>query len=157
MTLRVSRLVGRPDPALAALHARAFADGAERPWSLDELAALADGAGVTVLAAGEPPDGFAMLRVAADEAELLTLAVDPDRRRAGLGRALLDAAMDGAARQGAAAMLLEVASGALAAQALYRAAGFVVVGRRKTYHAHPGRPREDALVMRRALSAPGVA
>ncbi|MFN3615122.1 MAG: ribosomal-protein-alanine acetyltransferase, partial [Rubrimonas sp.] len=60
-------------------------------------------------------------------------------------------AMAEAARRGAAAMLLEVASGARAAQALYRAAGFAAAGLRRGYHRPAGRPAEDAIVMRRVL------
>jgi ribosomal-protein-alanine N-acetyltransferase len=153
LTAPIPRFVPRPDAAFAVLHAVAFADGAERPWSLAELHALVEGSGAFLLAAGDPLAGFALARVAADEAELLTLAVDPLRRRQGVGRALLAAAMAEAARRGAAAMLLEVASGSSAAQALYATAGFTVVGRRRAYHARPGRPTEDALVMRRALAA----
>ncbi len=91
--------------------------------------------------------GFVLARVAADEAEVLTLAVMPEARRAGLGRALMVAAMEAAVVRGAAAMLLEVAEGNGAARGLYAALGFSVVGRRRRYYG-----AEDALVLRASLS-----
>jgi ribosomal-protein-alanine N-acetyltransferase len=70
-------------------------------------------------------------------------------RRAGLGAALVAAAMARAAAAGAAAMYLEVASGNGPARALYERAGFVRVGRRARYYPDGG----DALVLRAALMA----
>ena len=81
--------------ALAALHARAFAGGVPRPWSAAEFAALV-GEAATLIAARD--GGFALGRVAGPEAELLTLAVDPDARRRGIGSALVAAFEAAAAR-----------------------------------------------------------
>jgi glycine/D-amino acid oxidase-like deaminating enzyme len=65
----------RPDPAaLAAVHARAF----PAPWSRDEFAALLAQPGVLAVV---EPDGFILIRVVLDEAEILTLAVRPEARR----------------------------------------------------------------------------
>lgn len=99
------------------------------------------------------PDGagLALARVAADEAEILTLAVLPEARRRGVGGALLASVAAGAAARGARALFLEVAVGNAPARALYAAAGFVAVGRRRGYY--PG--GEDALVLRQALPGPG--
>ncbi len=96
--------------------------------------------------------GVVLARVVADEAEILTLAVDPLVRRQGAGRLLLQAAMDDAWQRGAAAMFLEAASSNAAALALYGSAGFVQVGRRPRYY--PG--DDDALVLRGLLN-PGAA
>ncbi len=95
--------------------------------------------------------GAVLARVAADEAEVLTLAVLPAARRRGLGGALLAAAAREAARRGARTLFLEVAEGNAAARALYAAAGFAPVGRRPRYY--PG--GADALVLRLDL-APGA-
>lgn len=91
--------------------------------------------------------GMVLARVAADEADILTIAVAPDARRRGLGRALLLAAMEEAARRGAKSMFLEVGVDNAAAAALYVSCGFTQVGRRRGYYAGGG----DALVMRAAL------
>ena len=118
---------------LAALHAAAF----PRPWKEEEFARLLAQPGVWALAAGS--EGFILLRRAADEAEILTLAVAPDARRRGRGRALVEAT------QGEYALFLEVAEGNAAAIGLYRACGFREISRRKAYYANG----ENALVMRR--------
>jgi ribosomal-protein-alanine N-acetyltransferase len=93
--------------------------------------------------------GMILGRVAADEAEILTLAVSPGQRRRGVGSALLRAAMDRAAALGAAFMFLEVAVTNDAARALYAAHGFTEAGRRRRYYTDG----TDALILRSTLSA----
>ncbi len=134
---------------LAAIHGAAFPP-AER-WDAGAIAALLATPGCFALLA--EAGGMAMLRLAGDEAEVLTLAVLPEAQGRGLGGALLAAGLSEAARQGAAAVLLEVAPGNAAARALYARAGFREVGRRRGYYPDGG----DALVMRkedRALPGP---
>ncbi len=130
--------------ALAALHAAAFPP-ADR-WGADAIALMLELPGTFAL--HHPGQGFVLARVAAEEAEILTLAVHPDARRQGHGAALLMGAMAGAVARGATAMFLEVAEGNAAARALYAAAGFAEVGRRRRYYADGG----DALVLRRDLN-----
>lgn len=156
------RLVAPPPGrvgALAPLHARAFAASGARPWSADELEALAASPGVRVLAAEaeahpHPACGFLMLRLAAEEAEVLTVAVEPAARRVGVGSALVEAAAGAAAAAGAGELLLEVAADNAAALALYARAGFLPAGRRRGYYPRPGAPAADALVLRRVLNTP---
>jgi ribosomal-protein-alanine N-acetyltransferase len=97
--------------------------------------------------------GFALARVAADEAEILTLAVVPAAQRRGAGAALLQAVMRAAAARGAAALFLEVSTANDAGLALYARAGFCEVGRRCRYYADG----TDALVLTRALTAGATA
>lgn len=92
--------------------------------------------------------GFILCRVAAEEAELLTMAIDAAFRRQGTGRALLAAAEKEAARRGAVAMFLEVAADNAPAHRLYEKTGFFQVGQRRGYY---GRGTTDALVLRRDL------
>ena len=140
-------------PALAALHARAFAGAAPAPWSAAALAAAAGMAGADGrVAGGDPPLGLALWRCAGDEAELLTLAVDPAHQRRGAGAALLAETMRAAATAGAQTLFLEVAADAAPARALYAAAGFAPVGRRRDYYRGATGARADAIVMRRALA-----
>src|SRR5437764_8310189 len=77
----------------ARLHAEAFASLGERAWTRQEVAELLASPGVAglVLQASDEAIGFAVCRLAADEAELLTIAVRPNRRRHGAGRTLLQA------------------------------------------------------------------
>jgi len=88
-----------------------------------------------------------LARTIADEAEVLTLAVQPAAQRAGIGRALLSRALATARLHGAVAMFLEVSSTNAAARGLYTGAGFVQVGSRLGYYPEGG----DALVLRRLL------
>lgn len=135
--------------ALARIHSAAFR--VPRPWSVGEFAALLDEPGVFLVAR---TTGFALIRVVADEAELLTLAVLPRARLRGLGRALLAAAEARAAAAGAARIFLEVAEDNAPARALYVAAGYAAAGRRPGYFVLPGGESVDALVLHRALPSP---
>lgn len=129
------------DPArLAAIHAEAFA----APWDAAALAELLASPGVFAVAEA---DGFILIRVVVDEAEILTLAVRPSARRAGLGGRLVEAAVMRAAALGAERMFLEVAEGNAAARALYARSGFVEMGRRRGYYQHTDGGREDALTL----------
>lgn len=115
----------------ARLHAKSFAQG----WDEKALAGLLATPGAFGWCAGEGPvQGFILLRQAADEAELLTLCVDPDARRQGLGRALTAAAAAESLRRGAGRIFLEVEEGNDEAVRLYRALGFRTVGRRQGYY-----------------------
>ena len=117
--------------ALAAIHASAFPPGAR--WGPDAMVLQLDQPGAFGLI---DPDGAMLLaRVAADQAEILTLAVAPPIRRQGSARALLAQAHALAAAAGAVSMFLEVALGNAPAQALYTAAGYREVGRRPRYYA----------------------
>ena len=141
-------MIARAGPAeaaaLAAIHHAAFPPG-ER-WGADAMALQLALPGVFALL--HPQGGMVMARLAADEAEILTLAVHPHARRHGIARALLDQAARTVAAHGAASLFLEVALRNTAARTLYVAAGFAEVGRRRRYYADG----DDALVMRRALS-----
>ena len=137
---------------LAALHAEAFRP-ADR-WGAQAIGLLLGLPGHFALLAesGGAPAGFAMGRVAAGEAEVLTLAVRPARRREGTGRALMRALMAEAARRGAAALFLEVAEGNAAARMLYAGLGAMEAGRRRRYYPDGS----DALVLRAALTPPAA-
>lgn len=130
--------------ALAAIHAACFVPS-ER-WGQDAMALQLGLPGAFGLI--DPRGAMVLARVAADEAEILTLAVAPALRRQGIGRALLEAAAAEAARRGALALFLEVAAANTSARALYAAAGFTQVGLRRRYY--PG--GIDALVLRRPLA-----
>jgi ribosomal-protein-alanine N-acetyltransferase len=138
--------------ALAAAHATSFA----APWSAADFADLLASPGVFALAARTPDGvrGFILARAVAGEAEILTLAVDPARRRQGAARALLAAAEGAALAAGAETLFLEVAVDNPAAIALYRGAGFEPAGRRRDYYARATAAAVDALVLRKTLNLP---
>lgn len=130
---------------LAALHAEAF----DRPWDAGAFAALLDQSGVFAV---EEADGFILMRVAVDEAEILTLAVRPAARRQGLGARLVGQGAVAAAARGADRLFLEVAEDNAAARALYARAGFIEAGRRPGYYQGPDGSRRDALLLARNFS-----
>ena len=126
---------------LAAIHRICFAE----PWSANSMAevlALAGTEGLIAVDGGsltpalEPPGpaGLVLWRRIFDEAEILTIAVLPPWRRTGLGRRLLEAAMDSAVKAGALTMFLEAAADNHPALALYQSKGFAGVGLRKGYY-----------------------
>jgi ribosomal-protein-alanine N-acetyltransferase len=129
--------------ALAAIHAAAFPP--REAWGADAIGlqlALPGAFGLV-----DDRGGMLIGRIAADEAEVLTLGVTPATRRQGIGRCLLQGARSLVVLRGGAALFLEVATSNSAALALYRREGFTEVGRRRRYYADGS----DALVMRAAL------
>jgi ribosomal-protein-alanine N-acetyltransferase len=88
--------------------------------------------------------GYGVLLAAADEGEVITLAVEPDVRGQGIGARLLDELLERGAQLGVARVFLDVRSSNAPAQALYASRGFREMGRRTDYYAAP---REDARVL----------
>lgn len=139
-----ARLAGPADVALlAALHAQCFAE----VWDEAAMASLLASAGTFAFIA-EGEDGFVMLRAAAGESEVLTLAVLPAARRRGIATSLLAAAAKHAAELGATELFLEVDITNSPAIALYKRLGFTQVGVRPNYYGGTAGQRHDAIVLR---------
>jgi ribosomal-protein-alanine N-acetyltransferase len=118
-------------------------------WSRDAYARAASGElGGWVAEADNRVAGFVVVRSAADEAEILNLAVEPESRRQGVARALLKATLDASRAGGARRVFLEVRESNAGAIAFYRSNGFRPDGRRPRYYQDPP---EDALVLIREL------
>jgi ribosomal-protein-alanine N-acetyltransferase len=125
---------------MAAIHASAFA--AADAWSRDVFSlqlALPNVFGLVCTSGGT-----ILVRVAVDEAEILTLAVSPAVRRGGIGGALVREAMTRAAAMGVTAVFLEVSVTNRSARRLYTRLGFVEAGMRPHYYSD----NSDALVLR---------
>ncbi len=133
---------------LAAIHRAAF--GATDAWPADAIGTQMLSPGVFTLL--HSAGGMVMARVAADEAEILTLAVSPHARRQGIGSCLLSATMTRAAEAGATRLFLEVGVANDAARRLYEATGFTPVGTRRGYY----EDGSDARVMRASLTVPSL-
>lgn len=88
--------------------------------------------------------GFILIRRIADEMEILNLAVDSDARRRGIGRRLLQRALQEADQHGVTQLHLEVRESNAAARAFYSSAGFAEHGHRKNYYSQPV---EDATLL----------
>lgn len=136
---------------MAAIHAACFAHG----WPRHEFEAmLARGHVADVAVArglfGDFLAGFAVSRVVAGEAELLSIALDAESRGRGAARDLLERHIARARRAGAEIMFLEVAADNAPALKLYGRLGFEAMGRRKGYY-QTGPGRRDALTFRRDL------
>ncbi len=126
--------------AMAAIHAAAFPD---EPWNAPAFVSLLSQPGVFGLI--DERGGFLLLRVASDEAEILTIGVTAKRQR--IGTELMRAAISRAKNLGAAAIYLEVAAGNAAALGLYSSLGFAPAGRRAKYYANG----DDAVILRLRL------
>jgi ribosomal-protein-alanine N-acetyltransferase len=134
--------------AMAAIHRMAFP--LNETWGNEAIARQLALPGVFGWL--DPHGGMILTRVAADEVEVLTLAVIPKVRRQGVGLRLLEASLAHAAARGARTAFLEVAISNVAARGLYARAGFEGAGLRRRYYADG----TDALVLRRALMPPAT-
>ena len=136
---------------LALLHAQLF----DPAWDANALRDLLADPGASALVAkvrlrelGPPvPIGFAIGRVAADEAEVLTIGVTTPFQRRGIGLKLANGLLRAVATSGAKRLFLEVAKGNAAALGLYHNLGFKEVGRRQGYYKGPDGFSADALTL----------
>jgi ribosomal-protein-alanine N-acetyltransferase len=144
---RIAAALPRDAAALAALHGVSF----NRGWGEQEFEQLLTDRNVVAdrMAAGRKTIGFILSRRAAEEAEILSVAVAPAFRGRGHSRALIDLHMRRLAGLGVRALFLEVDEGNIPARALYAGAGFREVGRRPGYYAKDAAARASALVLRR--------
>jgi ribosomal-protein-alanine N-acetyltransferase len=140
---------------LARLHRSCFRE----PWSRADLSQLLAMPGAFGLVArcrertafgvdALRSAGFALARIAGDEAELLSIGVAPPFRRRGIAAALLRACMERCRAAGCRAMFLEVAIDNQAAQRLYETHGFQRVGIRPDYYRHADGSHSHAYTMR---------
>jgi ribosomal-protein-alanine N-acetyltransferase len=97
-----------------------------------------------------PPNGNPVTSGAVQLAELESVVVAANARRAGIGRTLCKSVLDWSGEQGATEVILEVRASSAGAIALYAGLGFVHAGRRPRYYRDPN---DDALVMRCQLDA----
>lgn len=135
-------------PVMGAIERRCFSD----PWSAASFVETLASPWTVALVA-EVDDaivGYMVGRETAGSGEVLNLAVAPDARRHGIGRALLDAGLQALRARRVDEVFLEVRASNRSAQALYQSVGFQAVGQRAGYYRSP---REDAVVLRLNLGA----
>ena len=140
----------RDADAVARLHAASFYRG----WPRQDIEAyLIDPDTPTLVAcdAKRRIAGFAMLRLLGDDAELMTIAVEPRYRNKGVATALLRACFEDLLMTPAKRMILEVAADNPAAVKVYTRLGFSKLSERKGYYARPDGQPATALVMARNL------
>jgi ribosomal-protein-alanine N-acetyltransferase len=137
----------------ASLHSARF----RRAWSDDEIHALlvqepVYGFVARRTNAARALGGFVLARMAAGEAEILTVAVQLRHERKALGWRLMRAAIREAHDRGAEEMFLEVDETNVPALALYRTLGFEKVGERKAYYDGAAGSKTAAWVLRLDLT-----
>ena len=149
-TAAVEPATARDATRLAQLHGASFAHG----WGESEFEAMLSERNTLIhrLRLGRKIIGFAVSRIGADEAEILSVAVDPSHRGRGLSRTLLMTHLGHLAGRGVRTIFLEVEENNQPARRLYDRGGFVVVGRRERYYKQPSGEQLNALLMRRDLS-----
>ena len=158
-------MIGRPDiriraadpqdaDVLSEIHGEAF----RRGWTPAEFEALLAQDGVHALIAvrrpllGRPsPVGFVLYRIAADDSEILMIAVTPACRSRGVARKLMEEALRHLYRERVTTLHLEVDAGNEPALGLYKRLDFEQVGTRPGYYGQGKTPPRGALVMRRQL------
>src|SRR4051812_9079214 len=135
---------------LAQLHGASF----HRGWGEGEFETMMNERNTLVhrLRLGRKVIGFVVSRMAADEAEILSIAVDAGFRGRGLSRDLLLTHLGHLAGHGVRSVFLEVEENNQPARRLYQRAGFDVVGRRERYYREANGEELNALLMRRDLS-----
>ena len=140
----------RDAPKLAELHGASF----HRGWGEGEFERMLAERNTLVhrLRTGRKVIGFAVSRMAADEAEILSIAVDAGHRGRGLSRNLLLTHLGHLAGRGVRTVFLEVEENNQPARRLYERAGFGVAGRRERYYQEANGEQLNALLMRRDLS-----
>jgi ribosomal-protein-alanine N-acetyltransferase len=140
----------RDAPRLAQLHGASF----HRGWADAEFETMITERNTLVhrLRLGRKTIGFAVSRMGADEAEILSIAIDARHRGRGLSHNLLLTHLGHLAGRGVRRIFLEVEENNVPARRLYEMAGFAVVGRRERYYRQDNGEQLNALLMRRDLS-----
>jgi ribosomal-protein-alanine N-acetyltransferase len=139
----------RDAPRLAQLHGGSF----HRGWGEGEFETMLTERNTLVhrLRIGRRIVGFAVSRLAADEAEILSIAVAASHRGRGLSRDLLRTHLGHLAGRGVRTVFLEVEENNQPARRLYARAGFGIAGRRERYYRQADGEDLNALLMRRDL------
>ena len=112
---------------LANLHKKCFPN---RPWSADDFRDLKQSGCEIIMS----ENGFVVYRIAVDEAEIITIGVNPEMRRNGIASAMIGIIEKKFKNQGVKKIFLEVALNNEPAKKLYESMGFKVVGSRPKYY-----------------------
>ena len=112
---------------LADLHKKCFPN---RPWSADDFRDLKNSGCEIIMS----ENGFIVYRIAVDEAEIITIGVNPETRRNGIASAMIGIIEKTLKNQGVKKIFLEVALNNEPAKRLYESMGFKVVGSRPKYY-----------------------
>ena len=112
---------------LSNLHKKCFPN---KPWSADDFRDLKKSGCEIIMS----ENGFIVYRIVVDEAEIITIGVNPDKRRLGIASAMIGIIEKSAKYQRVKKIFLEVAANNIPAQKLYENNGFKTVGLRPKYY-----------------------
>ena len=112
---------------LSNLHKKCFPN---RPWSADDFRDLKQSGCEIIMS----QNGFIVYRIVVDEAEIITIGVNPEKRRQGIASAMIGIIEKTIKNQGVKKIFLEVASNNIPGQKLYENCGFSSVGLRPKYY-----------------------
>ena len=124
---------------LVELHKQCFPD---RPWSASDFADLKK-SGCEIIAS---ENGFIVWRVAAGEAEIISIGVAPEKRRQGIAEAMILLMEQELKKSSAVNVFLEVSEVNYPAKNLYEKCGFKSVGKRPKYY-----DGTDAIIMKKTI------
>lgn len=132
--------------ALADLHATSFASGLERPWRAEDFKESLKMSGMCCLVVKEGGTlaAFLLFRQILEEAEIISIGVDPGCQRRGYASRLLQFAIEGMRERNIEKIILEVRDDNYAAMYLYKGFGFEEVGQRLAYYRLSNGQRKDA-------------
>lgn len=112
---------------LANLHKKCFPN---KPWSADDFRDLKQSGCEIIMS----ENGFIVYRIVCDECEIITIGVNPEKRRLGIASAMIGIIEKNIKNQGVKKIFLEVASNNVPGQKLYENYGFNRVGLRPKYY-----------------------
>lgn len=127
---------------LEQLYAKCFPDRKQK-WTADDFADLQKSGCEIIMS----ENSFIVYRIAADEAEIITIGVDPKIRRTGTAFSLMTIVEKEIKNQGVNNIFLEVSSTNIPAIELYKKLGFLPVGSRPKYY----EDGTDAIVMKKQI------
>ena len=134
---------------LAEIYSEAFKNMPEQKWGFSELFELFSIRETIsfVICLDAKPIGFALLRILADEGEIITFCILPKWCNNGYGKILLERIVDTLKKRSIKKLFLEVRENNKVAIKLYNNCSFKVIGRRKKYYKNNQAEKIDALVM----------
>lgn len=143
--LKIDRLACEHIAGVAELERLCFCE----PWSGESLRLLLGERAMGLVALeGERVLGYVGMMCVLDEGQITNVAVHPDFRRHGIGRALMDALEEYSRQNGIIYLSLEVRESNHAARSLYVGCGWNECGLRRGFYSHP---TENAVIMTRKL------
>ena len=121
---------------LASLHARAFEGRDEKTWHAKDFEKFLNSPGFEafIYHSAKQPVAFALVRIVCDEAELITVGVDPVFQRNGHAKRVLAHLTGHLKLRGVESLFLEVREDNYSAMTLYEACGFIKSGERRAYY-----------------------